>query len=334
MAAISSIVTRCETRRGWYRRARPTAVWLGAMAVLRTATAQPLPPPDSLAPPDGPHALGVRDLWALDRVSDAQPSPDGASIVYVRKSYDVKSNKGRSSLWLVPTVGGAARRVTTAKANDSNPRWSPDGRSVAFLSDRNGSTQIWNLDLAGGEPRALTDLPVDVESFRWSPNGAALAFAAEVYPDCATLACTKERTQKLEGNGVLVRRYDHLLIRHWDTWDSGRCKHLFVVPAKGGMPVDIVRGANMDAPPPPFGGAETYDWSPDGATVAFTARTHNPSASWTTNLDLYLGAADGSGFRCITAANLAVDTAIKRHRYTASQRLDKFPFQFVHHGLD
>ncbi len=321
MPAISSIVercgavrgwgrrARCAAVRGWGRRARCAAVWLGGVAMFGSVAAQPLAPPDSLAPPAGPHPLCVRDLWTFERVSDPQPSPDGAWIAYVRKSFDVQANKGRSNLWLVPTAGGVARRVTTAKANDSGPRWSPNGRSVAFLSDRSGSTQIWSLDLAGGEPRALTELPVDVQSFRWSPNGIALAFAAEVYPDCATLVCTKERAQKLEGNGILVRRYDHLFVRHWDTWDSGRRQHLFVVPATGGTPVDIVRGAEIDAPSPPFGGAESYDWSPDGTTLVFAARTRNPSASWTTNLDLYLGAADGTGFRCITASNLAVDTA-------------------------
>jgi dipeptidyl aminopeptidase/acylaminoacyl peptidase len=251
--------------------------------------------------------MGVRDLWALERVSDPQPSPDGTTILYVCKRYDAAANKSHSNLWLVPTTGGKPRQLSRGESSDTNPRWSPDGMQIAFLSDRGGTTQIWWLDPEGGEPHRLTDLPVAVESFAWSPRGTELAFAASVYPDCETLACTQARAKKLEGEGVVARRYERSLYRHWDAWDTGRRQHLFVIPATGGTPVDLLRGADLDAPPPPMGGTETYDWAPNGEEIVFQGRPRSGVSAWSTDLNLFVAAADGSGFRCITASNLATD---------------------------
>jgi dipeptidyl aminopeptidase/acylaminoacyl peptidase len=274
---------------------------------MQGAGAQPVTPPDSLMPPPGSHPLGVRDLWVLDRVSDPQPSPDGSRVAYVRRHDDAHTNGSVSSLYVVPITGGEPRRLTAAGAVDTHPRWAPDGRRLAFLSDRSGTTQVWCLDLTGGEPQSLTQLPVPVGGFAWSPDGTRIAFTASVYPDCPTLECTRERQQKLEGAGVAARLYTQLLYRHWDTWDSGRRQHVFVLPIAGGKPVDVLAGADIDAPPPPFGTSASFCWSPDGTRLAIAGREHTASAAWTDNTDLYLARADGSGFRCITPQNLAVD---------------------------
>ncbi|MFQ5599627.1 MAG: prolyl oligopeptidase family serine peptidase [Candidatus Krumholzibacteriia bacterium] len=302
--------------------------------VAATSVAQPVRAPRALEPPAESHPLDVRDLWAMQRVADPQPSPDGRWVVFASREFDVQANTSRSNLWLVPIEGGELRRLTTADARDGQPRWSPDGSRVAFLSNRSGSSQIWVIRIDAGEARQLTDLPVDVESFQWSPDGQRLAFVAAVYPDCATLECTAERADSLDAGAVQARVYDALLYRHWDTWDCGRRKHILVMPVSGGEPVDVLRGADLDAPPPPWGGSGSWAWSPGGLHITFQGRTRNAEASWTTDLDLYLGAADGSGFECITEPNLAEDShpvfaphgdriaylAMKRAGYEADRR--------------
>ncbi len=253
------------------------------------------------------HPFSVRDMVAMERLASPQPSPDGSRVVFTRRVYDAAANKNTTSLWIVSIDGGEPRRLTSAPASDTSPRWSPDGASIAFVSDRSGSSQIWAIDPSGGEARRLTDLPVDVDNVQWSPDGKRLAFSAEVYPDCPDLACTAKRDKEKADDPVKARLYSRLMIRHWDSWNEGRRSHLFVWPLKGGDPIDILKGADADAPTKPFGGAEEFAWSPDGRSIAFTSKMTGDEA-WSTDDNVYLAAADGGGYRCLTCANKAVDT--------------------------
>src|SRR5258706_10996713 len=203
--------------------------------------------------------------------------------------------------------GGEERRLTSARGSDTGPRWSPDGRVIAFVSDRSGSSQVWSIDPSGGEAKQLTSLPVDVDNVQWSPDGSRLAFSAEVYPDCADLACTARRDKERADDPVKARVFTHLMIRHWDSWDTGKRNHILVWPIKGGEPIDILKGADADAPTSPFGGTEEFSWSPDGRSIAFTAKMTRNEA-WSTDSNVYLAAADGGGYRCLTCDNEAVDT--------------------------
>jgi dipeptidyl aminopeptidase/acylaminoacyl peptidase len=253
-----------------------------------------------------PHPFSARDLVGFERLGEPQPSPDGRWIVFTRRSYDWDANKTSTHLWLVSSDGQALRPLTAAGAADTSPRWSPDGRTIAFLSDRGGSTQIYTIDPLGGEAAPLTRFPVEIGTFRWSPDGRRLAFSAEVYPDCADLKCTADRDKARADDPVKASIFTSLPIRHWDAWEDGKRSHLFVWSVAGGEPVDLMKGADADAPTKPFGGAEEYSWSPDGRSVAFTAKmVKNPA--WSTDLDVYLAAADGSGYRCLSEENEAVD---------------------------
>jgi dipeptidyl aminopeptidase/acylaminoacyl peptidase len=255
------------------------------------------------------HAFTVHDLVAMDRVSESAVSPDGRLVVFTVSELDLEHNRRRTDLWLAGTDGAAARRLTNHPAADTSPLWSADGRSVWFLSNRSGSMQVWRVPVDGGEPVQVTDLPLDIASFVVSPDGSRLAVSVEVFPDCATLACTTDRLKAAAARQATGRLYDRLFVRHWDTWKDGRRAHLLVVPTAGGPPVDVMAGMDADAPSKPFGGREEFTFTPDGRALVFTARDAGREEAWSTNLDLFLVPADGSAKpRNLTAGNRATDT--------------------------
>src|SRR5207237_520888 len=90
--------------------------------------------------------------------------------------------------------------LTDVKANDSSPRWSPDSRTLYFLSTRSGSSQVWRLALTGGDAQRVTDYPLEVGALKVSPHADLLALSMEVFPDCPTLACTRERLEPWSTN--------------------------------------------------------------------------------------------------------------------------------------
>jgi dipeptidyl aminopeptidase/acylaminoacyl peptidase len=255
------------------------------------------------------------DLVKLKRLSDPQVSPDGRYVAYVLRETDMDANRGRTDLWLLDLQASEAepRRLTTHPANDSSPRWSPDGRWIYFLSVRSDSTQVWRLPVAGGEAVQVTDYPLDVGTLKVSPAGDRIAVSIEVLPDCVDLACTKRALDERGKGKASGRFYDRLFVRHWDTWKEGTRSHLFTAPigadGKAGAPVDLTRKLDADVPSKPMGGDEEYTFSPDGRRVVFSARVAGREEPWSTNFDLYESAADGSGeLRNLTDDNEAWDT--------------------------
>jgi dipeptidyl aminopeptidase/acylaminoacyl peptidase len=285
---------------------RPDASPARAAAPLLAQAAAPSPGPAG-APPQGPHPFTVRDMVRMERLTEPQPSPDGRQVVFSRRTYDWDSNKTTINLWIVGIDGRGLRPLTSAAARDGGAQWSPDGRTIAFVSNRGGSSQIWTIDPTGGEAIQLTRFPLDVENVRWSPDGTRLAFSAEVYPDCADFACTADRDKALADDPATGRIYERLPIRHWDEWEDGKRRHLFVWPVAGGTPVDIMKGADADSPTKPFGGIEDFSWSPDGRSIAFAAKMR-PDAAWSTDIDIYLASTDGKGYRAVSEDNEAEDS--------------------------
>lgn len=270
--------------------------WMtGAMLVISLAT--------TAEAADRP--MTIDDLLAIKSVSDPQISPDGQTVVYVVAELDRSTDKTNSSLWSIPISGGEPKRLTTAPGTNNHPRWSPDGKTVAFVSSRGGSSQIWLLPIDGGEPRQLTRLPIDVSGPIWSPRGDRIAFVAEVYPG-TTPDQTAAKDKEKEAAKSKVRVYDRLMIRHWNVWDEAKRSHLFVADEASGEARDLTPRLEVNTPPAPFGGSTDYAWSPDGKELAFTAEPAQDTA-WSTNTDIWTVPADGGEPRNRTEANLGAD---------------------------
>jgi len=254
------------------------------------------------------HPFSIHDMLALRRVSEPDVAPDGRRVAFVVRDTDLEANRGRQDLWIVEVDGSGLRRLTTHPDADTSPRFSPDGATVYFLSRRGGSTQVFRIAVDGGEARRGTDLPLDVSSFALAPDGARIAVSLEVFPDCASLACTVEREKEHAASKSSGKLYDRLFVRHWDSWSDGRRSHVFVLPLAGGEPVDVMRGMDADSPTKPFGGAEDYTFTPDGRSIVFTAREAGREEAWSTDFDLWVAPIDGTAApRCLTDGNPAWD---------------------------
>lgn len=116
------------------------------------------------------------DLLRQAQVQDVALAPDGSTVVYSRRV--IADNAYRTHLWTVPWSGGEARQLTHSPVNDTRPVFSPDGRSLAFVSDRGGREQPWVLPLDGGEPRLAADIAGDTKAVHWSPDGRRLLITA------------------------------------------------------------------------------------------------------------------------------------------------------------
>ena len=273
----------------------------------------------SAAATAGAQPFTVRDLVSLDRLSEVAASPDGKRVAYTLRSTDMEANKARTGIWLQASArhGGAEIRLTDIAANASSPQWSADGRHIYFLSDRSGSTQVWrvaaggapgNAGASGSDALQVTNLPLDVGSFRVSPKGDRIAVSVEVYLDCADLACSKQRLDAAAHAQARGMLYEHLFVRHWDTWSDGRRSQLFTMgldDVARGAPVNVTAGIG-DVPGKPFGGREDYAFSPDGNEIAFSVRAMAGEA-WSTNFDIYEVSAAGGTPRNLTADNPAWD---------------------------
>ena len=255
------------------------------------------------------HPFSVDDMLAMDRISDPEVSPDGRKLVFVLRKTDLEANRGRTDLWLVNVDGTGLTHLTSHPENDSNPRWNPDGKTIWFLSERSESSQVWRINIDNGEAEQFTNQPLDVGNLIISPDGKHIAFTMEVFPECNSIECTKQKLDEIENRKVSGRVYDRLFIRHWDTWKDGRRSHLFVMPTSGGEPVEVMKGMDADTPSKPFGGPEEITFTPDSREIIFTARNAGRHEAWSTDFNLYKAPVDGSAEpECMTEDNEAWDT--------------------------
>ncbi len=245
--------------------------------------------------------ISFEDFIRIKRVSDPQISPKSDLIAFVVTEMDKEKNSSNSDIWIVPLSGGAPWRLTSNPKADYRPRWSPDGKRIAFISTRGGSPQIWMIDPKGGEAYQVTQLSTGASGVIWSPSGLHFAFTSSVYPDCPDDDCNKKRNEKIAKSAVKAKVFHQLLFRHWNSWQDEKRSHLFITPAGGGKAIDVTPG-NYDTPPISLGSAHDYTFSPDGKYICFVRNTDPElNISLGTNNDLFISPIEGGTIRQITS---------------------------------
>ncbi|MBV6416688.1 MAG: Dipeptidyl-peptidase 5 [Steroidobacteraceae bacterium] len=211
-------------------------------------------------------------MWGLARIGNPTLSPDGRLAVVPVTRYDLAANKGSTDLWMIPTDGGPARQLTSDKASDTAPAFSPDGSAIAFLSKRGDDTetQIYVIATDGGEARRVTDIPVGVGAVKWFPDGKRLAFVADVWPELTKWEDQGKRLKERAEAKTSAKVWERAPIAYWDHFLDDREPHLFSIALEGGEPVAITRGSGYWLSKQEYG-TSSYDISPDGTEVAFVA---------------------------------------------------------------
>ncbi|HEY6330901.1 MAG TPA: S9 family peptidase, partial [Blastocatellia bacterium] len=254
-------------------------------------------------------AFTIEDLYKIRSVADLHVSPDGKSVVYVLVTSDLPRAKQSLHIWMMQTDGTGATQMTQGDKNESSPVFSPDGKWIAFVSDRDSSDNLYVMPVGGGEARKLTDISTGVSSPLWSPDGKSIAFSTDVYPECgADDACNKKITERWQDGPLKAHMADHLLYRHWTQWKDGTRSHIFLADVATGGVRDMTPG-DFDSPTFELAAPLAYAFSPDGKELAYVS-DHDKHPETSTNKDIWVvstSAASKPESRDITASNPAYD---------------------------
>lgn len=247
-------------------------------------------------------------MWQLQRIGAPDVSPDGRFAVAAVSRFDMAENKAYANIWQWDTATGASRQLTSRNVSDGSPLVSPDGRRVAFVSQREGDTapQLYLLPLDGGEPQRLTSVATGVAQPKWFPDGTRIAFLSRVWADLDNSAKQAERLKERTDAKMQAQVWDGSPVRAWDTWVDDRELHVFAVGVAGGEPEALTQGSGLQLPrnAVPLE-APLYDIAPDGRELAFTADS-DPKPN-NTNLDVHVLAIGTRSPRNLTADNPATD---------------------------
>ena len=258
-------------------------------------------------------AFTIEDLYRIRGIDALHVSPAGKTILYTLYTNDLAKAKRTGHIWLMDADGKNTRQFTFGEKGESSPSFSPDGKSIAFISSRDGSDNdnLYVISASGGEARQLTNISTGVGDPLWSPDGKWIAFSSDVYPECADDACNKKIEQRWSKGPLHAHMADALLYRHWTQWKDGKRTHILLADVSSGAVRDLTPG-DFDSPPFQLGGALQYDFSPDSAELAFGSNHDRDQAS-STNSDVWIVPLTPSQLsgnqspRNITASNPAFD---------------------------
>ncbi len=240
------------------------------------------------APPAAPRLITIDDYFQIRDLSQPELSPDSQWVAYTVRTKMLKDDKNEQRLWMVPTRGGDAIAMTAEGNSSSHPRWSPDGKFLAFLSSRNnGKTQVWLLNRLGGEAVRLTDTAQGVDDFEWSPDSTRLVLILRD-PKPEDLEAAKEKDKPAAAAAAKPKTpppfvIDRLQFKR-DTvgYLDRRRAHLYVFDIAAKSTTQVTSGDYDDSEP---------SWSPDGKSLAFTSNRSTPDPDRNFNNDVWVVAA-------------------------------------------
>ncbi|PJC59806.1 MAG: S9 family peptidase [Ignavibacteria bacterium CG_4_9_14_0_2_um_filter_37_13] len=234
------------------------------------------------------HALTFDDLWAMKRIGKVQLSPDGNTIAFNVTTYSFDENKGNIDIYLVDVDGKNIHPFKNSVKNETNPKFSPDGKKIAYVFD----SRIWTANLDGSDEQKLTNLSTGASGIVYSNDGKKMLFVSSVYPDCTTDDCNKEKDKQKEESKVKASIFTELMYRHWDEWRGEKRSHLFLLDISSKEVVDLTLNSKSDVPPIALGSDNDYSFLPDGSEIVFTMNPDNVVATSTNNEIFILKLAD------------------------------------------
>ncbi len=261
-----------------------TALMLNAMAPTATLAEET----DIIDRPDFKSATGIFDIDALEalgRVSEPRVSPDGKRVLFGVSYESVPQNKSNRDLYVMNIDGTGVTRITKTAQSENSAVWIDNGTRIAFVyAEKGSSPQLWVMNADGTERHAATNIEGGIEGFLFSPDQSKVVListvkynrtAADIYPDLP------------KATGRVI---DDLMYKHWDTWVT-EIPHPFIGSFDGQTVTDlkdIMEGEPYEAPMRPFGGVESFAWSPDSKILVYTSRKKTGMEyALSTNSDLY-----------------------------------------------